>query len=337
MDSLPKPERSHFSPIDPALVVHAYLFKCKTAIRLDGLQRRLKALVEPDITKRVVEQLASTGQMQLESQKLGLTESGEKAARNLLGRDVSETWETIRDRRFPVLALGFDADAAEPRKKLATPGNLKIAIVAVGFGLPRDKALVPTDVRSELVWRVLRRAIPQVIGNGPFPPISKSNVVDRVILAGLAGVRAKSIDKAVDALAALAIDAAKTDTRSLRIRLVQIAIGQAALPRLKLKGESKETTPGGFADRVKAVARALDTPPFQGRVAIAQIYDAYGRQHPDAGSLASFKERLVTAARARKLELSRLDLPEYMERDLRERSQTVWDSNEVHFVVTEWK
>jgi hypothetical protein len=32
--------------------------------------------------------------------------------------------------------------------------------------------------------------------------------------------------------------------------------------------------------------------------------------------------------------LSRLDLPEHMERDLRERSQTRWDSSAVHFVVT---
>ena len=94
---------------------------------------------------------------------------------------------------------------------------------------------------------------------------------------------------------------------------------------------------GSFAARVKQVAEKLTTPPFQGRVAIAQVYDAYGRIHPDAGSLQSFKARLVEAAKARTLVLGRLDMPEGMPRDLRERSETLRNSDEVHFVITAWK
>jgi hypothetical protein len=85
------------------------------------------------------------------------------------------------------------------------------------------------------------------------------------------------------------------------------------------------------------VAEELTTPPFQGRVAIAQVYDTYGRIHPDAGSLQSFKARLVEAAKARTLVLGRLDMPEGMSRELRERSETSWGSDEVHFVITAWK
>jgi hypothetical protein len=92
-----------------------------------------------------------------------------------------------------------------------------------------------------------------------------------------------------------------------------------------------------FAKKVNEVASKLSTPPFQGRVAIAQVYDVYGKIYPDAGSLVNFKERLVNAARNREVQLSRLDLPERMGRELRERSETRWDREEVHFVITEWK
>lgn len=95
-----------------------------------------------------------------------------------------------------------------------------------------------------------------------------------------------------------------------------------------------------FAERVLAVARALKTPfhdgqgYFPGQVAIAQVYDAYRQAYPDAGTLESFKERLVTAAKARELCLVRLDMPQYMNIDLRQRSEAMWGTYEVHFVET---
>jgi len=88
-----------------------------------------------------------------------------------------------------------------------------------------------------------------------------------------------------------------------------------------------------FAKRVMKIAKTLHTQPFADRVAIAQVYDAYGIPYPDAGSLKSFKERLVNAAKRRELNLGRLDLPERMESELRERSVTTWGYEEVHFVI----
>lgn len=92
-----------------------------------------------------------------------------------------------------------------------------------------------------------------------------------------------------------------------------------------------------FARNVLDAAKDLATPPFDGRVAIAQAYDAHGYDYPDAGSLNSFKKRLVEASRKRKIDLSRLDMPELMDRDLRQRSETPWDSDVVHFVVVAWR
>ena len=129
----------------------------------------------------------------------------------------------------------------------------------------------------------------------------------------------------------MAVGLPRCDASGLRKQLIRIGLKRESTPaELPLQ-------PDGFAARVKEVAKSLSTPPFQGRVAIAQIYDAYGRVHADAGSLASFKERLVAAAKERELRLGRLDLPERMDRDLRLRSEVFWGTDTVHFVITELK
>ena len=81
-------------------------------------------------------------------------------------------------------------------------------------------------------------------------------------------------------------------------------------------------------------AVGLETPPFRGRVAIAQVYDAFGA---DCGSLEHFKGRLIDAAKGRLIDLSSLDMPEYMSAELRDRSATPWGEEWMHFVVSEWK
>ncbi len=90
----------------------------------------------------------------------------------------------------------------------------------------------------------------------------------------------------------------------------------------------------GFAGRVIAVASAIgDTRPFHGRTAIAEVHEAYSRIYSDAGTLEQFKRRLVSEARQRRIQVGRLDMPERMERGLRERSEATWDGDRVHFVV----
>src|SRR5262249_5389492 len=258
--SVPQPEISRFSPIEPALVVRVYLFKSKAAISLGKLQANLRAIVPTEALDHAIKQLIADSHIVLKDEKPQLTELGKAVARRTLGKDASESWELIRARRLPSLALGLNPDESEARQRLANSNNLKAAIVAVGFGLPKETASAPSAVRSELVWRVLRGSMPEIIGRGPFPLIDKSNPVDRSILAGLAGVRAKSINEAVSALAARAIGVAKGDADVLRTRLVQLACSQV-VPAEPRRIES-------FAGRIKAVASTLNTPPFQGRVAI---------------------------------------------------------------------
>jgi hypothetical protein len=319
--ALPKSDISRFSRIDADFVVQAFLFITRQGVSLTQLKSRLSSILNDENVTSIVARLVASKKIVRDDGKIRLAGPSDKIARTALGREVGKSWEEFRLRRLPTLALGLNPDNAEARRKLGRADVLRAAIICIGFNLPKDNFLSLIGVRSELVWRVLRDGLPEVVGKGPFPPIDKSNIVDRTILAGLAGIHAKTINEAVAGLAAKVINAKETDIDSLRRRLIQLAL---------------EDRPDNFAERVKVIARTLNTPPFQGRVAIAQVYDAYGRAYPDAGSLESFKHRLIAAANARELDLSRLDLPEHMSHELRSRSKTSWRSDEVHFIVTDW-
>jgi len=325
MYSLPKAELTRFTALDPTLIVQAYLSKSK-GLPLGKLKSGLKSLVGAKEIDRTVEKLTASGTIFEERKCLRIAKESEDRVRKSLGRDAERPWKKLLAFRFPALALGLDPDEPTVRRGLRSRGNLQAAIVGVAYGLPKESLRSANAVRSELVWRVLRAAMPEIIGSGPFPSVDKPNAIDIKILSGLAGVRAKTIDQATTALAAKILGVHGTKIEELRRQLIKI-------------GRRPEFAPAtnGFAERVKDVAQSLSTPPFQGRVAIAQVYDAYGRRHPDAGSLESFKQRLVHAAKARAIDLSRLDMPERMSDELRHRSKTQWGSDEVHFVVTEWK
>lgn len=322
--ALPQSDASRFARMEPEFIVKAYVSCTTQGVSATLLRRRLSGFLTVDAINNIIGGLVSSGELVDDGKKIHLTSESDKAVRAALGSDAGKSWDTVQHRRLPALALGADPDKTETRSKLVRADVLRAAIVCVGYDLPKHHLLSPTAVRSELIWRILRAAVPDVVGPGPFPSIDKSNAVDRTILAGLAGVRAKTISVAFGALAAKVINAGGTGSDDLRRRLIRVAL------------ENRPST-DTFPERVKAIARKLTTPPFQGRVAIAQVYDAYGREFADAGALDSFKQRLVAAARAHELHLSRLDLPEHMSRDLRARSATPAGSDEVHFVVTEWK
>jgi hypothetical protein len=339
MNELPRPDTSRFSQISPELLVLSYLLGSKRAISLSTLKTRLKAFVSPQIIEEAVSALVA-GHQAIPKKSIELTREGKGAVEKALGRDAGQGWEEIWQRRLPLLALGLNPDDGETLRKFASADAQKAATIAVSYGLPKEIMASKPGVCAELVWRTLKARLSEVVGNGPFPPIQKLGTVERIVLAGLANIRARGVTEAMNGVAAAAIGLQKYDIDTFRRRLIVLAVEQSSGQRAP--AELRSSAPpapvvDNFAARVKQVAEKLSTPPFQGRVAIAQVYDAYGRIHPDAGSLQSFKARLVEAAKARMLVLGRLDMPEGMPRDLRERSETPWDSDEVHFVITAWK
>lgn len=337
MQTLIQPVLSRFSPIQPELVVQAYLSGAKKEYSLPQLQNGLKALLSADAVDKAAATLIELGKASLERNKVLLTPAGKASA--LQVPKANEEWETIRSRILPLIALGVNLNDTAACQKLAKSDALVAAAITVAFGLPKEIMASINAVRSEIIWRVLREALPKVIGKGPFPSILKPGVVERTLLAGVAGVNANSILEATNALAAYAIGAEKNGVDALRRRLVQIGIHLADRPKVQAQPSATEVLngTGNFATKVHGIASKLSTPPFQGRVAIAQVYDAYGKVYPDAGALKRFKERLVDAARSREIQLGRLELPERMGNDLRERSETRWDQDSVHFVIIDWK
>ena len=318
-----------FGSIPPAHFVAVYVLKAKRPPTRAQLEAFALKFMDREQVEDAVQQLMHAGALaEGEGERLELTEVGAKATEEALGKDAKESRERLLERRFPIVALGLDPDDAEVRRRLGESANLVGAIVAVGFGLGSSQALSVKATTSELVWRCLRDHMPDIVGPGPFPAIDDPGVVGTTILAGLAGAPSPgaNLGTVLKQLAATVIGAPSPQIEALRERLTTLALARA-------------TSAGSddFVQRVRAVARGLHTPPFEGRVAIAQVFDAYAEQHDDAGSLEDFKERLVSAARARQLDLSSLDLPEYMTAELRERSATSWGEEHMHFVVSEWK
>jgi hypothetical protein len=327
MDAL-RPDMARFSPIHLEALTLGYLGTTRRAISATTLKTRLRPFADPAAVEDTLGTLITSGNATTEKTLL-LSKAGKDAAKGVLGRDVNATWESVCNHRFPLLTLGLDPDNSDVRHKFARADALTPAAIAIAFGLDTHDITNKTSVCGELVWRIIRSALYDVVGKGPFPSIDKLGIVERVLLAGLAKTRGNAINEAVGGIRALAVGLPKCDARGLRKQLIRIGL-QRGLKPAKVSHE-----PDGFAARVRNIAKSLSTPPFHGRVAIAQVYDAYGRVHADAGSLASFKERLVAVAKERELQLGRLDLPERMNQDLRLRSEVHWGTDTVHFVITE--
>jgi hypothetical protein len=322
---MPRPDISRFFPISLELIALAYLGQAKRVLSASTLKSRLSAFADSELIEKALATLIEEGKVTVEK-TIVLTKQGREQSKKALGRDVNQDWEKIWQRRLPLIVLGLDPDDPETRQRFAKPDSLISAAIAISFALSTDRMASKAAVCSELVWRILKVALPEVVGKGPLPVIERLGTTERVVLAGLANVRARTVNEAISGLCGAAVGVEKCDADRLRRELIRIGVHRAA----------DKPDIDGFATRVKDVAGRLSTPPFQGRVAIAQVYDEYGRVHPDAGSLANFKERLVSAAKARELDLGRLDMPERMDRDLRLRSEAQWGTDHVHFVVTEW-
>ncbi len=91
-----------------------------------------------------------------------------------------------------------------------------------------------------------------------------------------------------------------------------------------------------FAGSVRKLASRMETKPYAGRVAIAQVYDAGLVQGLVLGSLDEFKDHLAEAAREGLLDLERYDITGPFDTGLKERSRLKLGRDERHFIVNQW-
>lgn len=106
--------------------------------------------------------------------------------------------------------------------------------------------------------------------------------------------------------------------------------------------QSKPSDPAlvAFGQRVQEVTNKLTTPPFEGKVSISQVFDAYEKAHPDRvvkampedKRLAVFKDRLVKANRDGTLSLYPIGEPTALAANIRDRSKVDTAYGTFHFV-----
>jgi hypothetical protein len=260
----------------------------------------------PERAQTTFEELARVGFASDASGKAALTERGLTEAESRFGRlPVRKAMERVKKVIMPALALGIDPKS-KGAARLATAVNLRAVALSVVFSLPIDKEKATlTAVNSALLVR------------------------------GMAGVAAVGglADTRLAAVAQGAGDLSKGEALARLLLKAGLAISDAAPPPQEKNERAEQGDLAGFARKVQVVADRLSTPPFSSEVAIGQLYDAYGRENSDAGSLPAFKARLLQANADGLIRLRPLDEPEALDADLRTRSVIETSHTRYHFIA----
>jgi hypothetical protein len=161
-----------------------------------------------------------------------------------------------------------------------------------------------------------------------FDPMSRS------FYLAFAGLERGSVVQADAALLSSALGGPAGTVEALTATVLRAAIA-AKKAELAPPPQSEEALEA-FALSVRRLAGRLETKPFAGRVAIAQVYDAGLAAGLSFGSLEDFKTRVAEAAREGFLDLERYDIAGPLDPDLKERSRLRLGRDERHFIVNQW-
>ena len=347
-------DQSRFSSIDPQEFIEAYLGVQTKRKSRKSLIKELSPYIDEQVVMPILQQLI-TGQQVIESdQMLRIEPSIQPPIRQRLGKD-GDKWTNIRDRYFVLKALGVNPDETRFRMAISRTETFRPLVIAVGYGFSLEEETSAIAVRTQLIARLLKTYLPkELLGAMPFPRLgdsgNRASVLERILVGCLAGMpEARDFPSAWALLCSRVIGAGQTDPKSQRAALLRLALRLNTQSSASREPSRQDTLSPplrseklaepiqheqGFVDRVISVARdLLKTEHRYGQnVPIASVYDAYGRYHSDAGRLTSFKERLVAAAKRREINLIRLDLPESMPSDLRERSSAPWGDDHCHLI-----
>ena len=247
------------------------------------------------------------------------------------GARRTASWADAR-RDFAFRALGMTAGAVNgPRIQR----DLAAAALRQLYGLDNLPALPSrAEARCELLRRIVAcfgepfaAPVPRPAGAFSFDSMSRSLYL---AFAGLGGGTVLQADAAL-------LSSAFGGPAATLADLSATIIG-AALKTQVQKAEKREEVfdLDGFSESVRKLAMRLETKPYAGRVAIAQVYDAGLAQGLNLGTLDEFKSHLAEAAREGLLDLERYDIAGPFEASLKERSRLRFGRDERHFIVNQW-
>jgi len=161
----------------------------------------------------------------------------------------------------------------------------------------------------------------------------KFDALSRRLYLSIAGIESGTILQADAALLEHALGMPAATMPALSQAIIKLALQEKA-PVQELKGKAFDLE--DFAHSVQKLARTLETKPYAGRVAIAQVYDAGLARGLDLGSLDDFKDHVAEAAREGLIDLERYDIAGPFDPSLRERSRLRLGRDERHFIVNQW-
>jgi hypothetical protein len=232
-------------------------------------------------------------------------------------------------------SLAYRALGLDPAVRGRGQRDLAAAALRQLFSLD---ALPPAPSRSEVRCELLRRIVasfeapfmagyPAPLKTFSFDPMS------RAIYLAFAGLSAGTVLQADAQLLSSAFGGPAGSVAELSATLVRASLKASPAPPPK---QEEAFNLDGFAESVRKLARRLETKPYSGRVAIAQVYDAGLAAGLELGTLDEFKIHLAEAAREGLLDLERYDITGPLDAGLKERSRLRFGRDERHFIVNQW-
>ncbi len=319
--SLPQPGLACLRPLSAPEVVAAWVAaQPRGACSVEIAKRTLAEAVPYE------EALAQAVRLRLVQEAGGvLTALREDGAKPILGAF------TGRDalRALAVMAIGGPAGGAKRGR------DLRALALRQLFGL-EELAPWPTAqaARCALLSRIVASygAAFEEPAKRPLKAFKFDEMSRRTYLA-YAGVQRGSVLQADASLLSKGLGGPADTVQALTATIIRAAISAGAKVHAEVPQAFDLET---FAQSVKKLASRLETKPYAGRVAIAQVYDVGQAQGFTFGSLDEFKNHVAEAAREGLLDLERYDITGPFDACLKERSRLKLGRDERHFIVNQW-
>jgi hypothetical protein len=231
--------------------------------------------------------------------------------------------------------LAFRALGLEAAVSNETHRDLAGAALRQLYGLTN---LPPSPSRAQARCELLRRIVAS-FGEGLVAAVGQPgkafsfDPMSRSIYLAFAGLSSGAVLQADAALLSSAFGGPASTVGDLSTTIIRAALHTKVTDPAK----SEEAFDlDGFAESVRKLAGNLETKPYAGRVAIAQVYDAGLAQGLDLGTLEDFKFHVAEAAREGLIDLERYDIAGPFDASLKERSRLRFGRDERHFIVNQW-
>ena len=232
-------------------------------------------------------------------------------------------------RALAVMALNGPAGGAKRGR------DLRALALRQLFGLDE---LSPWPTGQQARCAILSRIVASyggAFGDAAKRPLKafKFDEMSRRMYLALAGVQRGTVLQADASLLSKGLGGPADTVQALTATIIRAAIAaRIPAPAQAVLSFDLES----FAGSVRKLAGRLETKPYAGKVAIAQVYDAGLAQGLGLGSLDEFKDHLAEAAREGLLDLERYDITGPFDAGLKERSRLRLGRDERHFIVNQW-